>query len=510
MSTVKIIGAIVDTKRITLYKHDGTTITIQQGTEKVPFIVETVIPAIKADGYYEGELRSIKHNPYADYESKSSVVKFFSIARKKLANLFSAKTAEPTEVGSTTTDNAVSESTDDGLSEVMAHAVPASDSNFDSDEFGKPDINDAVDNCINDNQESENTLIAVVGDKVIPDAQRLRNYVFASNITASSEGLDNFFKRIANVIDDRLHSVEDLLVFLERAELPISNDGRIICYKALDLLDSKEGRIFVDSHTGMVKQRVGSIVETAVNNVDPDRRRDCSNGLHLARRSYLSSFPCNTCTLCYLDPADVIAVPKGTGSKIRVTKYEILAELTEAQYLAVKNSGDITKAEGGKELLNRAINNSFPAPKYKTYIAGKCGNDITYTVLGKAETKSNTSTSTNTDAITVEEALKQQVKSESVDPVSLDDVAKAPVTEPKKTSKPKAKPKAKIKTKTKAPTKAKGESPRAQIAAMLTRKKPSDLTEADITKLKALKKQAKKGWGALNVGADFVEVIDKK
>ncbi len=503
MKNVKLIGAVVDTHRITLYKEDGTSLSYKQGTSSVPFIVENVLPQIKDNGYFEGDLTApSEENQYKKYEEKSKVVKFFSIAKKKLAEIFSSTPAvvEPTEVG--TTEFTV-QKPDSGIDEVMKYAVSASDESFDVTKHVDKEVSMTDDNNINDQNHKEDTLVALVDGKLIPDAQRLSNYVKASNSLGSQEGLDNMLKRLATVVDERRHSVEDLMVFLERAELPISNDGRIIVYKALNKRDD----VFVDSRTGKVRQEVGSLVETPLANVDPDRRRDCSNGLHLARRGYLSSFRCDTCTICYLDPVDVIAVPEGTGSKIRVTKYHILEELTPEMYSALKSDKPITSVEGGAEVLRKAINNLYPAPSKHTLIQGHHGTDITYTDLREEAVNPLTSQVATVKAVTLEDVSNMDVKERTTDPKTIDDTAKKPkaVTKPKKKSGKKTPPKS-----TKAKKAPKKPTMRDQIQNILKGKQPTDLSQKDVEKVVAIKKKAKKGWGVLGVSEDFVKVLTKK
>lgn len=504
MKNVKLIGAVVDTHRITLYKEDGTSLSFKQGTELVPFIVENVLPQIKDNGYFEGDLIApSEENQYKKYEEKSKVVKFFSIAKKKLAEIFSPTpiVAEPTEVG--TTEFTV-QKPDSDIDEVMKHAVSASDESFDVTKHVEKEVSMTDDNNINDQNHKEDTLVALVDGKLIPDAQRLSNYVKASNNLGSQEGLDNMLKRLATVVDERRHSVEDLMVFLEKAELPISNDGRIIVYKALN----KRGGVFVDYHTGNVKQEVGSLVETPLENVDPDRRRDCSNGLHLARRGYLRSFHCDTCTICYLDPVDVIAVPKGTGDKIRVTKYHILEELTPDMYSALKSGKSLTSVEGGAEILHKAINNHYPAPSKHTLIKGHKGTDIVYTDLDNNEAVNPLASQPATGkALTLEEVSIKAIEELTTDPKTIDDTAKKPkaVTQSKKKSAKKTPSKpTKVKKATKKPT------IRDQIQSVLKGKKPTELSQKDIEKVVAIKKKAKKGWGVLGVSEDFVKVLTKK
>lgn len=59
--------------------------------------------------------------------------------------------------------------------------------------------------------------------------------------------------------------------------------------------------------------------------------------------------------LAKVHPEDVIAVPDYDANKMRVCGYHTIAELTPAQYRAIVSNRPISEAEGGKELLGKAI-----------------------------------------------------------------------------------------------------------------------------------------------------------
>jgi hypothetical protein len=67
--------------------------------------------------------------------------------------------------------------------------------------------------------------------------------------------------------------------------------------------------------------------------VDPDRNRTCSAGLHCCSQEYLPEFGCgagNKIVEVRVDPKDVVAVPTDyNNTKMRVCKYEVLREITD-------------------------------------------------------------------------------------------------------------------------------------------------------------------------------------
>lgn len=184
----------------------------------------------------------------------------------------------------------------------------------------------------------DQTIIAVVdGNQVVEGVEKIQHQLMSiAQKLGSAEGVTNFFRRIATV--KRGHSVEDLLTFMEKGELPIADDGTVLVYKLLNRHGQGDSLYFTDVHSGNVKQKVGSKVFMSERLVDADRNRDCSNGLHIARRDYLRSFSGNACMLCKLAPEDVIAVPHSDARKLRAKGYFIVAELSEEDRNRVKNN----------------------------------------------------------------------------------------------------------------------------------------------------------------------------
>lgn len=140
------------------------------------------------------------------------------------------------------------------------------------------------------------------------------------------EGFIRFMQRIGSVVNQRKHSIDDLLHFLSRGDLPIADDGSIIAYKRLN---SEKDGYFVDSHSRSVRQKVGSHVFMDPSMVDPNRNNECSYGLHIGRRDYMGSFHGDTIIICKIAPEDVIAVPEGYGrSKMRCCGYRIVGKVS--------------------------------------------------------------------------------------------------------------------------------------------------------------------------------------
>ena len=226
------------------------------------------------------------------------------------------------------------------------------------------------------------TLVAKKDDKIIVGAERLNKYIKKAEKLQQYEGLKALLERCFAMTTKPNHTVEDLLDFLENADLPVADDGSIIAYKAVN----KDSNFYTDCHTGLVKQKIGSRVFMKPEMVDPDRSNECSQGLHIARRGYLKHFYGQALLLVKFNPEDVIAVPNYDHNKIRVSSYEILAELPATCKKLIYEDQPMTSLAEGKKLLAKAINCQFPAPKFYTEIRGPMGRDCVY---GKLDAKGN-------------------------------------------------------------------------------------------------------------------------
>ena len=234
----------------------------------------------------------------------------------------------------------------------------------------------------------EETLVAVVENQddataepvVIPHVENLAPQIeHIANGEMNSVGLEKFITRLSKVISKRQHSVEDLLAFLRQNDLPITDDGCILAYKRLL---SRDG-YFVDTHTRKVQQNVGSIVEVDESLVDPDRRNECSNGLHVGRKDYMGSFSGDAIFIVKVAPEDVIAVPRDYGrSKMRTCRYHVLHAVNkEAFNNIVSRESSLTYDQKMEKLLANLVAGNYPEAKEAVKIGGHRGTDITVTKL---------------------------------------------------------------------------------------------------------------------------------
>lgn len=252
------------------------------------------------------------------------------------------------------------------VTEIMKHAQPVTDKNFVKPKQTTTPTEDA---------QEEDTVIAVVDGKIIPGIERIQNQLDAVALKLGSQvGVTKFLQRLAEVIEKRRHSIDDLLRFMSRGDLQIADDGCIVIYKVLRR-DSKPG-YYVDCYTRKVTQRVGSYVHMDEAMVDPSQRDQCSNGLHVARRQYISGFSGDVCVIAKVAPEDVIAVPNYEADKMRVCGYHILFELPEDAYSKLKERKAITGSQVGEAQLGKALSGNHVGVLEMVKINGQKGNDV--------------------------------------------------------------------------------------------------------------------------------------
>ena len=386
VATTRIIAAVLDSAELKLYKEDGSTISVLQGDPRLQGFLDQAVPGINAQGYVDLDLTV--PNTWAEYEEKSSgFVRFFRVAKSKLKDIFGANNpgrtpgapVRPVSVGSVPVPVApeqVQKAMNDqaAVTEIMKHTKPVAQ-----------DIYTGTNDLIR----KDETLIAVVGKEtptVVPGVENLKRQVERANVSGSTQGVDSFMKRLAGVISTRRHSVEELMRFMQRGDLPVSVSGKVIIYKVLRKYGSEPGH-YVDCHSGKVTQRIGSLVCMDEKLVDWDRNQECSNGLHVARRGYISGFSGDVCVVAVVRPEDVIAVPNHDANKMRVCAYHILFELSNTNYQLLRRNQPIDSTSRDAQLLARALEDGFPAYDQIVEIQGSMGTKLKITNLTEASSK---------------------------------------------------------------------------------------------------------------------------
>lgn len=150
-------------------------------------------------------------------------------------------------------------------------------------------------------------------------------------------------------------SVEELFLFLEKNEVPLTNHGTFIAYKRVRA-------DFKDIYTGTFDNSPGAIVAMPREEVDPDANKTCSVGLHVANFTYAhqhyASKDASTDVILEIevDPADVVSVPTDySNAKMRVSRYQVLGVI-DKQHSADLGLRVIEKSEEKSDTQESAVN----------------------------------------------------------------------------------------------------------------------------------------------------------
>jgi len=373
----KIIAAVVDTQQLILYKTDGTKIYIPQGDSRIRAIIDQVMPILNAGGVAEINLEAA--NEYAAFEKKASgLVRLFRVAKKAIAHLVGSDEERaaiaPMSAGKVPTEdqpNAVKAGT---IDEIMANATPVSSPSFKESET-----------------QEEHTMVAVVGTgkeaRIVPGVEALKGQMSHAAKLGSTKGVEALIARLSKVNENRGHSVQDVLRFLEKGDLPVADDGSIIAYKILKHRPNstelkQQENVFYDCYSGKIPQKVGSYVCVAEELVDRNRRNECSNGLHIARRGYLGDFPGDVCVLTKIDPEDVVTVPHNDPNKVRVCGYHILGVIPDEEFQKLKRNQPMTDSSECRRLLQQAISGDHVGRLEKVQVTQQMGGGVVITQFG--------------------------------------------------------------------------------------------------------------------------------
>lgn len=120
------------------------------------------------------------------------------------------------------------------------------------------------------------------------------------------------------------HAVNELYNFLVHRNLPITENGCFLAYKAVR-------PDYMDWHTGLTRNQVGDTPQRLERNeVNDDWRIQCSSGYHVGAIEYVSDFHRGEghVMIVEVNPADVISVPTDEGfMKCRVCFYTVVGEM---------------------------------------------------------------------------------------------------------------------------------------------------------------------------------------
>jgi hypothetical protein len=173
---------------------------------------------------------------------------------------------------------------------------------------------------------SSNGDIELRGGVLFFKGQQVHNALSGRILDIVNEGFDvlpwiRFTENVyANPAD---FSRDELYLFLENANLPITSDGCFLAYKNVS-------QNYTDNYTKTMNNAIGSTVQMPREQVDKDRNNTCSVGLHFCSKDYLSSYggASGHTMIVKINPADVVSIPSDyDNTKGRTWKYEVVGEI---------------------------------------------------------------------------------------------------------------------------------------------------------------------------------------
>lgn len=185
-------------------------------------------------------------------------------------------------------------------------------------------------------------LVKVTGGVVYYKDEPVHNTLTDRILELMDEGFDigPWAVFVENLMDNPSYRARECLYnFLEQFHAPLTEDGCFIAFKRVT-------QDFKDIYTKTFDNSPGTVVVMDRKMVDDDPNRTCSAGLHVAADRYLDSYAStynSKTVMVKVNPADVVSVPKDYNfAKMRVCKYEVLAEIDPMTMKEVSSKSVIT------------------------------------------------------------------------------------------------------------------------------------------------------------------------
>jgi hypothetical protein len=146
-------------------------------------------------------------------------------------------------------------------------------------------------------------------------------------VARGSEAVDGYIRFLDNLYrNPSKRAVDELWGFIEACDLPVTPTGKLLAYKKVRL-------DYTDIHSGTFDNSIGATPTMPRNEVDEDKDRTCSQGLHFCSYSYLphfGSYGGDRVMVVEVDPADVVAVPADyKNAKARACAYTVVGEIED-------------------------------------------------------------------------------------------------------------------------------------------------------------------------------------
>jgi len=167
--------------------------------------------------------------------------------------------------------------------------------------------------------------VSIVNGKVMFEGEEVHGSISKRIIEFMSKGLpfQPLVKFLENLMENpSMQSQQELYDFLEHENLPITEDGCFLAYKAVN-------SNFKDKWKGTFDNSVGQVCEMRRAKVDDNRKAGCSAGLHAGALNYVANYGSvdagDNIVIVKINPEDVVSVPSDCNcEKLRTCKYEVV------------------------------------------------------------------------------------------------------------------------------------------------------------------------------------------
>ena len=167
--------------------------------------------------------------------------------------------------------------------------------------------------------------VSIVSGKVMFEGEEVHGSISKRILEFMSKGLpfEPLVKFLENLMENpSMQSQQELYDFLEHENLPITEDGCFLAYKAVR-------SDFKDKWRGTFDNSVGQVCEMRRAKVDDNRKVGCSQGLHAGALNYVANYGSvdagDNIVIVKINPQDVVSVPSYCDcEKLRTCKYEVV------------------------------------------------------------------------------------------------------------------------------------------------------------------------------------------
>ena len=167
--------------------------------------------------------------------------------------------------------------------------------------------------------------VSIHNGKVMFEGEEVHGSISKRILEFMSKGLpfEPLVKFLENLMENpSMQSQQELYDFLEHENLPVTEDGCFLAYKAVR-------SDFKDKWKSTFDNSVGQVCEMRRAKVDDNRKVGCSQGLHAGALNYVANYGSvdagDNIVIVKINPQDVVSVPSDCDcEKLRTCKYEVV------------------------------------------------------------------------------------------------------------------------------------------------------------------------------------------